>query len=173
MPILASGPFPESDFSRMAREASRNLLVRLSRHQSAVDLTRDAVLGLHPDVTMSRTLAGFESLRHIALFMSIAAALSELHRMHSGLGPLLVAPQPEVEQELTIVSHDPGVLGAIVLPCMSEGLARHISGAVRRVARHRMKHRYVFYAPLFGRESAGNREPKYERSDIQVWSLHV
>jgi hypothetical protein len=173
MAILASGSFCESDFSRLAREAARDFHTRLARHESIVDLTRDAVLGLHPDVTMTRSLAGFERLRQIALFMSIAAALSELQRMHPGVGPFLVAPEPEAAQELTIVSHEVGLLGAIVLPCMSDSLPRHVAGAVRRLVRHRLTHRYVFFAPLHGRETAGNRVEKYERDDIQVWSLHV
>ena len=47
---------------------------------------------------MSRTVAGFESLRQIALFMSIAQALRELERLHPGVGPFLVAPERELGQ---------------------------------------------------------------------------
>ena len=173
MAILATGPFPESVFSSRAREAACRFQTRMAKHSSAVDLTRDAALGLHSDVTMSRTIAGFESLRQIALFMSIAQALRELYRLHPDVGTFLVAPEPEPAQDLTIVAAEAGLLGAIVLPCMGLALGKQVAGAVRRLARRNLKHRYVFFVPLLGRDEAEGRVQKYERGGVQVWSMYA
>ncbi len=173
MAILATGPFRESDFSRRAREAACRFQTRMARHGSAVDLTRDAALGLHSDVTMTRTLSGFESLRQIALFMSIAQALRELYRLHPAVGTFLVAPEPEPGQDLTIVAAEPGLLGAIVLPCMGLGLGKQVAGAVRRLAGRNLKHRYVFFVPLLSRNEGEGRVQKHERGGVQVWSMYA
>ena len=172
MAIVASGQFPDSEFSEKAREAARRFQARMAKHSSAVDLTRDATLGLHSDV-MSRTVAGFESLRQIALFMSIAQALRELDRLHPGVGPFLVAPDPEPGQDLTIVALEAGLLGAIVLPCMSRSLGKQVASAVRRLAGRNLQHRYVFFVPLLGRNEAEGRVEKYEKGGVQVWSMYA
>ena len=173
MAIVASGQFPDRDFSEKAREAARRFQARMAKHSSAVDLTRDATLGLHSDVTLSRTVAGFESLRQIALFMSIAQALRELERLHPGAGPFLVAPEREPGQDLTIVAVEAGLLGAIVLPCMGQSPGKQVAGAVRRLAGRSLQHRYVFFVPLLGRDEAEGRVEKYEKGGVQVWSMYA
>ena len=171
MTIVASGQFPDSEFSERAREAARRFQARMAKHNSAVDLTRDATLGLYSDVMMSQTVAGFESLRQIALFMSIAQALRELERLHPGVGRFLVAPEREPGQDLTIVAVEPGLLGAIVLPCMSRSLGKQVASAVRRLAGRNLQHRYVFFVPLLGRDEAEGRVEKYEKGGVQVWFM--
>ena len=173
MAIVTSGQFPDSEFSERAREAARRFQARMAKHNSAVDLTRDATLGLYSDVMMSQTVAGFESLRQIALFMSIAQALRELERLHPGVGPFLVAPEREPGQDLTIVAVEPGLLGAIVLPCMSRPLGKQVASAVRRLAGRPLQHRYVFFVPLLGRNEAEGRVEKYEKGGVQVWSMYA
>lgn len=173
MAIVTSGSFPESDFSGRARDAARRFQARIAKHTCSVDLTRDATLGLHHDVMMSRTVSGFESLRQITLFMSIAEALCQLQKLHPGGVQYLVAPEPEPEQDLTIVAVEPGLVGAIVLPCMGVGVGRQVAGAVRRLAKRNLKHRYVFFVPLLGRREAEGRVEKYERGGVQVWSMHA
>ena len=171
MAIVTSGQFPDSEFSERAREAARRFQARMAKHNSAVDLTRDATLGLYSDVMMSQTVAGFESLRQIALFMSIAQALRELERLHPGVGRFLVAPEREPGQDLTIVAVEPGLLGAIVLPCMSRSLGNQVASAVRRLAGRNLQHRYVFFVPLLGRDEAEGRVEKYEKGGVQVWFM--
>lgn len=126
-------------------------------------------VGFHP--IDGRALNLIEQINQTWTFAVAIAAAKFLLERHPQAGGYRLAPGAHASQDLDVMSEIPGLVGAETFAAVSPSNNRKMAKDLDKLAARPEAHRYVFFmSPEF---KGTSRQPQFERSGIQVWSIDV
>ena len=126
-------------------------------------------IGFHP--VTGAPLNFIEQVNQTFTYIVALKASRELFRMHPGCGPLLLAPGAHAAQELDIMSDSVGLIGAETFSAVSPRNNGKLARDLDKLSKRPERFRYVFFAsPMYPKTG---RIENFERSGVQVWSVHL
>ena len=125
-------------------------------------------VGFHP--VMDHPLNVIEQVNQTFTYAVALAAARELFTLHPEAGDFALHAVPTHRSRFDIMSIEKGLVGAetaAVTPANNNKLNKDLI----KLASRPEKHRYVFFSsPLYPKT---RRLPKFERDEVQVWSVDV
>ncbi|MDE3027021.1 MAG: hypothetical protein KGH84_01315 [Paracoccaceae bacterium] len=124
-------------------------------------------VGHHP--IEDRKLNFIEQVNQTWTFLVALYATKKLLELHSDAEGFYLAPGAHASLPLDIMSAKAGYVGAETFAAVDPRNNGKINADLKKLASRQEEHRYIFFmSPLFP-ESA--RQKKFERGEIQVWSI--
>ena len=154
------------------REMAKDVCSRISAATDPIDLFRKMkfdTIGFHP--ISSHALNLIEQINQSWTYIAALAAARELLKLHPQAGGYLLAPGAQASQELDIMSHTAGLVGAETFAAVDPRNNRKLDVDLDKMAARTEQYRYVFFiSPKF---PGVQRLRQFERSGVQVWSVDV